>query len=363
VFYEWIYPLHRLHGLSVLNVFRYITFRSAYAAITALLICFVAGPPMIGWLRRVRLGQKVREEGPKTHYAKAGTPTMGGLLILTAIVVPCLLWGNFHSRQLWIAVVTTVWLGGLGFLDDWLRVVKKYPKGLRGRWKLAGQVAIGALVALAIVAMHEPGVAPTATFVPFLKFRVVDFGWVFVPFVIFVITASSNAVNLTDGLDGLASGLVAIAAIAFAGMCYVSGHVKFSAYLNIQHLVYSGELTVFCAAVLGAALGFLWFNCHPADVFMGDTGSLSLGGALGVVAVLIKREFWLVLVGGVFVAETLSVMIQVVSFKLTGRRVFRMSPLHHHFELLGWPESRVVLRFYIGGALLALLSLSTFKLQ
>jgi phospho-N-acetylmuramoyl-pentapeptide-transferase len=363
VFYEWIYPLHTIHGLSLLNIFRYITFRSAYAAVTALLISLLLGPFLIRWLKRVKLGQKVREEGPQSHLGKAGTPTMGGLLIVAAIVVPCLLWGNFHSRQLWVALLTTVWLGALGFLDDWLRVVKNYPKGLLGRWKLVGQVMIGIVVGLIIVMYPEPGLSPTVTHVPFLKFRYIDFGLLFVPFVIFVITGASNAVNLTDGLDGLASGLVAIAAIAFAGMCYLSGHVKFSAYLNLDYLAYTGELTVFCAAVLGAALGFLWYNCHPANVFMGDTGSLALGGALGVVSVLIKREFWLVLVGGVFVAEALSVMIQVASFKLTGNRVFRMSPLHHHFELMGWAESRVVLRFYIVAALLALLSLSTFKLQ
>ena len=363
MFYEWVYPLHDVPGLSALNVFRYITFRSAYAAITALLLCFILGPPMIEWLQRVRLGQKVRAEGPQSHLSKAGTPTMGGLLIVTAIIVPTLLWGNLHSRPLWLAMIATVWLGAIGFLDDYLRVVKGAPKGLLGRYKLAGQVALGLGVGLALVLWPEPGgLPPTATQVPFFKFHVLDFGWLFVPFVVLVITASSNAVNLTDGLDGLASGLVAIAALTFAGMCYLSGHLKFSQYLNITHLVYGGELTVFCSAVLGAALGFLWYNCHPANVFMGDTGSLALGGALGVVAVLIKREFWLVLVGGVFVAETLSVMIQVASFKLWGRRVFRMSPLHHHFELSGWAESRVVLRFYIAGALLALLSLSTFKL-
>ncbi len=363
MFYEWVYPLHTLPGLSALNVFRYITFRAAYAAITALLVCFVLGPPMIEWLRRLRLGQRIRAEGPQAHLAKAGTPTMGGLLIVTAIAVPTLLWGNFHSRPVWIAVLATVWLGALGFLDDYLRVVRGYPKGLLGRYKLGGQIVAGALIGLTLVLWPEKGLSPTVTHVPFLKFRFVDFGILFVPFVILVITASSNAVNLTDGLDGLASGLVAIAAVAFAGMCYLSGHLKFSDYLNISHLRYAGELTVFCAAVLGAALGFLWYNCHPADLFMGDTGSLALGGALGTIAVLIKREFWLVLVGGVFVAETLSVMIQVASFKLWGRRVFKMSPLHHHFELRGWAESRVVLRFYIVGALLALLSLSTFKLQ
>jgi phospho-N-acetylmuramoyl-pentapeptide-transferase len=363
MFYEWIFPLHTLPGLSVLNVFRYITFRSAYAAVTALLSCYLLGPVVITWLRRVRLGQKIRKEGPQAHLSKAGTPTMGGLLIVTAIVVPTLLWGNLHSRALWLALIATVWLGALGFLDDYLRVVKDYPKGLLGRYKLAGQIALGVIIGLVLVHWPEPGLSATTTHIPFLKYRYIDFAWLFVPFVILVIVASSNSVNLTDGLDGLASGLVAIAALTFAGICYVSGHVKISEYLHITHLPYSGELTVFCAAVLGAALGFLWYNCHPADVFMGDTGSLALGGALGTVAVLIKREFWLVLVGGVFVVEALSVMIQVASFKLWGRRVFRMSPLHHHFELQGWPESRVVLRFYIVGVLLALLSLSTLKLQ
>jgi phospho-N-acetylmuramoyl-pentapeptide-transferase len=363
MFYEWIYPLHTLPGLSALNVFRYITFRSAYAAVTALLLCYFLGPLVIAWLQRVKLGQKIRQDGPQAHLSKAGTPTMGGLLVVTAIVVPTLLWGNFHSRPLWLALLATVFLGALGFLDDYLRVVKNYPKGLLGRYKLAGQITIGVIVGAVLVLWPESGVSPTTTHIPFLKYRYVDFGWLFIPFVILVITASSNAVNLTDGLDGLASGLVAIAALTFAGMCYVSGHVRISEYLNITFLPYGGELTVFCAAVVGAALGFLWYNCHPADVFMGDTGSLALGGALGTVAVLIKREFWLVLVGGVFVIEVLSVMIQVASFKLWGRRMFRMSPLHHHFELQGWAESRVVLRFYIIAVLLALLSLSTLKLQ
>jgi phospho-N-acetylmuramoyl-pentapeptide-transferase len=363
VFYEWVYPLHRLHGLSFLNVFRYITFRAAYAAITALLLCFLLGPPMIEWLRRVKLGQKIREEGPKAHQSKAGTPTMGGVLIIIAIVVPTLLWGNFHSIPVWLALLATTWLGALGFLDDYLRVVKGRRNGLQGRWKIVGQVVLGLIIGSALMIWPEQGFPVTATHVPFLKFSFVDFGWLFLPFVVIVITGSSNAVNLTDGLDGLASGLVAIAAVTFAAMCYLGGHAKFSSYLHISYLPYSGELAVFCSAVLGATLGFLWYNNHPADVFMGDTGSLALGGALGTVAVLIKRELWLVLVGGVFVAEALSVMLQVAAFKLWNRRLFKMAPLHHHFELKGWPESRVVLRFYIVGALLALLSLSTFKLQ
>jgi phospho-N-acetylmuramoyl-pentapeptide-transferase len=318
---------------------------------------------MIEWLRRVKLGQKIRKEGPQSHLAKAGTPTMGGIMIVSAIVVPTLLWGNLHSRPLWLALLATVWLGALGFLDDWLRVVKGYPKGLLGRYKLAGQITLGAIIGIILVVWPEPGLPATMTHVPFFKFRFLDFGWLFIPFVIFIITGSSNSVNLTDGLDGLAAGLVSIAALTFAGLCYVTGHARFSEYLNISHLAYGGELTVFCFAVVGASLGFLWFNCHPADVFMGDTGSLALGGALGTVAVLIKREFWLALICGIFVAEALSVMIQVASFKLWGRRVFRMAPLHHHFELGGWAESRVVLRFYIIGALLALFSLSTLKLQ
>ena len=363
MFYEWVYPLHEVPGLSAFNVFRYITFRSAYAAITALIVCYVLGPPMIEWLAQVKLGQKIRKEGPQSHLAKAGTPTMGGLLIVSAIVIPTLLWGNLHSRPVWLALLATVWLGLLGFLDDWLRVVKGFPKGLLGRYKLVGQIALGGIIGTILVVWPEPGLPATTTHVPFFKFQFIDFGWLFIPLVILVITGASNAVNLTDGLDGLASGLVAIAALAFAGLCYVSGHAKFSEYLNITHLVYGGELTVFCAAVLGAALGFLWYNCHPADVFMGDTGSLALGGALGTVAVLIKREFLLVIVGGVFVAEAASVMLQVASFKLTGKRIFRMAPLHHHFELMGWAESRVVLRFYIVGALCALLALSTLKLQ
>ncbi len=378
--YHLLYPLHEIPELSFLNVFRYITFRAAYAAVTALVVCFVLGPPLIHALRRSRLGQRVRAEGPRSHLAKEGTPTMGGLIILLAVAASTLLWCNLTSRWVWIALGVTLWLGALGFLDDYLRVVKGLGKGLLGRYKLVGQAVIGLAVAAVLLAWPDPSwmrhgvtaggalagggpLTPTSTQVPFLKFRYLELAWLFVPFVVLVITGASNAVNLTDGLDGLASGLVAIVALVFAAIAYVAGHARISAYLNIAFMPQSGELTVFCAALLGAALGFLWFNCHPADVFMGDTGSLALGGALGIVAVLLKREFWLLLVGGVFVAEALSVMVQVASFKLLGRRVFRMSPLHHHFELKGWAESRVVLRFYIVGVLLALFSLSTFKLQ
>lgn len=363
MFLELLYPLHDEPGLGFLNVFRYITFRSAYAAVTALLLAFLLGPPVVRWLRRFGIGQRIRADGPGHHQVKAGTPTMGGVLILLCVVLPTFLFGNLRSRDVLLALLATIWLGAVGFLDDYLRVVKGYSKGLLGRYKLAGQVSLGLLVGVILLGLPIEQVPPTLTNVPFLKFQYVDLGVLFIPFVILVITGTSNAVNLTDGLDGLATGLVAVAAFTFAGFAYVSGHARFSEYLNILFLPEAGELTVFCAALVGAALGFLWYNCHPADVFMGDTGSLALGGALGTVAVLIKREFLLVIVGGVFVAEALSVILQVASFKLTGKRIFRMSPLHHHFELCGWSESRVVTRFYIVAVLLAMVSLSTLKLQ
>ncbi len=363
MFFHFLYPLHEIDGLGFLNVFRYLTFRSAYAAITALLVSFLVGPHLIHWLSESRLGQKIRSDGPSTHMGKAGTPTMGGLLILLAIVLPTLLWADLANRNVLLALFATISLGAIGFLDDYLHVVRGVRAGLLGRWKLLGQGLVGATVAAVLLMFPAENVPATWTTVPFLKFNYVNFGVLFVPFVMLVIAGSSNAVNLTDGLDGLASGLVAFAAVAFAGLCYIAGNVNFSQYLSVLYLPGAGELTVFCAAVLGASLGFLWFNSHPADVFMGDTGSLALGGALGTVAVLIKREFLLFVIGGVFVAEALSVILQVMSFKLRGKRIFLMAPLHHHFELKGWAESRVVTRFYIAAAILALISLSTLKLQ
>jgi phospho-N-acetylmuramoyl-pentapeptide-transferase len=289
---------------------------------------------------------------------------MGGVLIVISIAITTLLWGNLENRLVWIALLSTLFMGAVGFLDDWLRVVKHLRKGLLGRYKLAGQITLGIAVFTAVFLYPSGGLLdPGETNVPFLKRTVVDFGWLYLPFVVLVITGSSNAVNLADGLDGLAAGMTAFAAVALGGMCYVTGHIKFSQYLNVPYIPGAGELTVFCAAVLGAVLGFLWWNCHPADVFMGDTGSLSLGAALGTVAVLIKREFLLAIVGGVFVLEALSVMAQVLSFKLWGKRILRMSPLHHHFELSGWKEPRVVVRFWIAAALAALVGLSTLKLQ
>jgi phospho-N-acetylmuramoyl-pentapeptide-transferase len=362
MFYHFLYPLHEY--FAPLNVFRYITFRSAYALATALLIALALGPPVIAKLRQMGVGQKVRDDGPKSHLPKAGTPTMGGVLIVIAIAITTLLWGNLGNRNVLIALAATLWMGAVGFIDDYLRVMLHYRKGLLGRYKLAGQILLGIGVFVAVFFYPAHGMLdPGETNVPFLKRTVIDFGWLYLPFVILVITGASNAVNLADGLDGLAAGMTAFAAVALGGMCYITGHVKFSQYLQVPYIAGTGELTVFCAAVIGATLGFLWWNCHPADVFMGDTGSLALGAALGTVAVLIKREFLLAIVGAVFVAEALSVLIQVASFKLWGTRVFKMAPLHHHFELIGWKEPRVVVRFWIAAALAALVGLSTLKLQ
>ncbi len=359
--YHLLYPLSDTY--SVLNVFKYITFRSAYAAITALILCFAFGPVVIRWLARIQLTEVGSEWTPESHRQKRGTPTMGGLLILFAIIIPTLLWADLTSRYVQIMLGCTVWLGGLGLLDDYLKVVRKYPKGLVGRYKLTGQIALG--VFLGWILMMNPPAAEwaTKTTVPFLKDTIIDFRFLYIPFIVFVLTAFSNAVNLTDGLDGLAIGLVALSGAALAVMAYVTGHATFSTYLNIPHLLGAGELTVFLSALVGAALGFLWFNTHPAEIFMGDTGSLALGGILGAVAILIKMEFLLALVGGVFVIEVLSVVLQVASYRLRGKRIFRMAPIHHHFELKNWPEEKVVIRFWIVGILLALLSLSTLKLR
>ncbi len=359
--YHLLVPLQDI--FSPLNVFRYITFRSAYATVTALALCMILGPFVIRRLRQFKVKQIIREEGPQTHLTKRGTPTMGGLLIVICIVVPTLLWASLVNRYVLTAVGVTLILGALGFLDDYLHVVRRTPKGLLGRYKLLVQIAVGLGVGSILYFQPMEAELASSITVPFLKNRLLDLGWFYIPFVAVVITATSNAVNLTDGLDGLATGLMALAAAAFAALCYVSGHARIAEYLNIPFLAGASELTIFCTAMFGAALGFLWFNNHPADVFMGDTGSLALGGALGTVAVMLKKEVLLFLIGGVFVVETLSVIIQVLSYKLRKKRVFRMAPIHHHFELKGWPESRVVVRFWIVGVLLALLSLSTLKLQ
>ncbi len=362
MFYHLLYPLHE--SWSVLNVFQYITFRAAYATITALLISFIFGEWVIGKLESLQIGERIRSDGPAHHATKAGTPTMGGVLILTAIVLPTLLWADLSNRFVQLCLLATVWMGALGFMDDYLKVIKKRPKGMIGRVKLAGQVGYGLLLGAILLATAGGRPLVTSTTVPFLKFVFIDLGVLYVPLIVVVVAGASNAVNLSDGLDGLAIGLAALSFGGFGALAYLSGNRIFSDYLNLPYLAGAGELAIYCAAVVGAALGFLWYNAHPARIFMGDTGSLALGGALGTVAILIKRELLLVLVGGMFVLEALSVILQVASYRWRGgKRIFLMAPLHHHFELKGWSETQVVVRFWIVGILLLLFSISTIKLQ
>ncbi|RKY79609.1 phospho-N-acetylmuramoyl-pentapeptide-transferase [candidate division KSB1 bacterium] len=360
--YHFLYPLKSY--FFGFNVFRYITFRSGAAAVTALLISFIVGPIIIRWLQRKQIGELIRDELPSRHLQKKGTPTMGGFIILIAILVPVLLFARLDNIFIQVMLLTTVWMGGIGFLDDYLKIVKKKSKGLIGRYKLAGQISFGVIIGLVVSFSPVFEGISTRTFLPFFKSYMIDFGWLYLLMVICVIAGTSNAVNLTDGLDGLVAGLVGIAAIAWAAISYITGRVDFSTYLNVVYLKGAGELTVYCAAMAGACLGFLWFNAHPAEVFMGDTGSMTLGGALGALAILTKKELLLLIIGGVFVAESLSVIIQVISYRYRGgKRVFKMAPLHHHFELLGWHESKIVVRFWIIGILLLLLSLTTFKVR
>ncbi|MBC8424887.1 phospho-N-acetylmuramoyl-pentapeptide-transferase, partial [bacterium] len=341
MFYHLLYPLHE--QWSALNVFQYITFRAAYATVTALLISFIFGGWVIRKLRSMQIGETIREDGPEHHQAKAGTPTMGGVLVISAIVLPTLLWADLGNRFIQLCLMATLWMGTLGFIDDYLKVVKGRPKGMVGRVKLVGQIVFS-LVLFAILQADSPGGPLTTQLaVPFLKDVFIDVGWLYLPLIVMVVAGTSNAVNLTDGLDGLAIGLSAFVFLGFGALSYLTGNVIFADYLNISYLAGAGEMTIFCAAVVGAALGFLWFNAHPAQIFMGDTGSLALGGALGTVAILVKRELLLVVIGGMFVLEALSVMLQVASYRWRGnRRIFRMAPLHHHFEVLGWSETQVV---------------------
>jgi len=359
--YHLLYPLTDL--FSGFNLFRYITFRSAWAAITALLISFIVGPYIIKKLRQHQIGEEIRADGPQSHLKKSGTPTMGGLIILAAVIIPTLLWARLDNTYVLLILLSTVWMGLVGFLDDYLKSVKKIPKGLVARYKLLGQLTLGAVIGGICYFAPQFSDFNTLSTLPFFKDYEIDFGIFYIPMVIFVLTATSNAVNLSDGLDGLAIGLVGISAIAWAIIAYMSGRTDFSDYLNIIYLPGTGELTVFCAALVGSALGFLWFNAHPAKVFMGDTGALALGSALGTLAILLKKELLLVIIGGVFVAESASVIIQVLVYKYTQKRVFRMAPLHHHFELQGWSEPTVVIRFWIIAILLVLFSLSTFKIR
>jgi phospho-N-acetylmuramoyl-pentapeptide-transferase len=358
--------LYALHGqFSLLNVTRYITFRTAVASLTALFLVLLLGPWTIERLRRLQVGQYIREEGPKGHQSKAGTPTMGGVLILAGILVPTLLWADLTNHNIWILVLSTLAYGAVGFADDYIKVVKRRSLGLTGRRKLFWQFAIGLAVGVTIwaLAQAEPKEYSTRIVFPFFKQVVPDLGILYILFAVLLLTLSSNAVNLTDGLDGLAIGTTLIAAAAFTGLAYVSSHFRFAEYLDILHRPGAGEVTVFCGAMVGAAMGFLWWNCYPAQVFMGDVGALALGGALGTVALLIKQELLLFFVGGLFMIEAFSVIVQVVSFRLTGKRVFRMSPLHHHFELVGWKEPQIIIRFWIVGFIFALFTLMTLKLR
>jgi len=356
------------------GLFRYITFRAGAAAVTALVISFWLGPKIITALKNKQIGESAKLEAPKTHLNKAGTPTMGGLIILLATLIPALLWADIRNGYVILIVFVTAWLGAVGFYDDYLKVVKKKSKGLIGRYKIIGQIIAG-LVIGCVIYFHPDWIDvslkryATSTTVPLFKNLEFDFGVLYIPMVIFIITATSNAVNLTDGLDGLAAGTVGIVALTLAVISYVSGHAELSQYLTIPFLRGNGELSIYCSALAGATIGFLWFNAYPAQVFMGDTGSLALGGAIGALCVLIKKELLLPTLGGIFLLETLSVIIQRLYFKYTkrkfgeGRRVFKMAPLHHHFEMLGWPEPKIVTRFYIIAILLMILSLATFKVR
>jgi phospho-N-acetylmuramoyl-pentapeptide-transferase len=360
MFYYFILPLKEY--LSYLNLFRYITFRSAYAALTALLIVLIFGTILIKWLKYLKLREEIRELGPESHKSKAGTPTMGGILIIGSVVISIALWGNFSNHYLIVLIIAALILTGLGFADDYIKTVKKKKGGLRARTKLIVQFFTAFLVSVVIYIFPSNSLHSTNLFVPFMNEAIIDMGWLWIIFSIVYIMGFSNAVNLTDGLDGLAVGNVLFVAITLAIMTYLTGHKNLAAYLRIPYIPHAAELTVFLAALSGACLGFLWFNSNPASVFMGDTGSLALGGILGIVALMIKKEVFLFIVGGIFVIEIASVIIQVVSFKTRGKRVFKMSPIHHHFELSGWPEQKVVVRMWIIGIVLAILGLSSLKI-
>jgi phospho-N-acetylmuramoyl-pentapeptide-transferase len=377
VLYHLLTPLTEYWG--ALRLFNFITFRAAGAVVTAIILAFLVGPPIIRRLRGMQIHQVIREGTPESHQEKKATPTMGGLIILVAAIVPTLLWARLTNRYVWLALFVTAWMGGIGFLDDYLKLKQKREgrknEGLVERYKLIGQISLGTILGLYLWLFPLSTLPGASTTLPFYKYILVVplFAWMYVPFVAFILAGTSNAVNLTDGLDGLAAGLIAIAAGTFAIFAYLIGRVDASQYLGIYYLRGAGELTVFCVALFGACVGFLWYNAKPAEVFMGDTGSLALGGALGAVAILLKSEFLLLLIGGVFVAETMSVIIQRSVFKYRRRRhglefakqnrVFLRAPLHHHFEMLGWPETKVVVRFWILGIFCAFIALSTLKLR
>jgi phospho-N-acetylmuramoyl-pentapeptide-transferase len=358
--YSLLYNLHE--WFSPMNVFRYITFRTSLAILTAMVFSLIFGPWIIRRLKRLSMTQQIRDDGPKTHMNKAGTPTMGGILIIVCILISVFLWGDLKNKYIWVMIVSLAGFGFIGLLDDYLKVIRKNHKGLRAIYKFGNQIALALLIGVFLYMNPKDPYADVLS-VPFFKKWLFDLGWFYIPFSVIVIIGSSNAVNLTDGIDGLAIGLVAVAALATGALVYISGHKGLAQYLQVLYLPLTGELTVFCGAMFGASLGFLWYNSYPADVFMGDVGSLGLGGSLGTIAVITKHEIVLAVVGGIFVIETISVILQVFSFKLTGKRIFKMAPIHHHFELKGWPEPKVIVRFWIIGIMLALLSLATLKVR
>ncbi|MFH1853645.1 MAG: phospho-N-acetylmuramoyl-pentapeptide-transferase [Candidatus Neomarinimicrobiota bacterium] len=365
--YHLLYPLKSY--VSGLNIFQYITFRATSAAILALLMSFLIGPVIIRLLERYQIGEEIRTSGPQSHQRKKGTPTMGGIIILSAVILPTLLFARLDNAYVLMILLAVVWMGVIGFIDDYLKTIKKTKSGLVARYKLAGQVSLGLIISLWVFLSPQFQDIRSVTSIPFFKNLELDFGYFYPVIIILIITYFSNSVNLTDGLDGLAAGLSAIAFSVFAGVAYLSGRVDFSDYLNIIYLPGAGELTIFAAAMAGACLGYLWFNAAPAQIFMGDTGSLATGAALGTLAVLLKKELLLLIIGGVFVWEGVSVMLQVGYYQWTkkrtgtGVRIFKMAPVHHHYELSGWPETKVVIRFWIIGILLALFSFSTFKIR
>jgi phospho-N-acetylmuramoyl-pentapeptide-transferase len=362
VLYWLLVPLRKY--FFFFNVFRYITVRTALAGLTALLLSLILGPWLIRFLKKRQIGQEIRAEGPQSHHAKKGTPSMGGILIIAGTVFPTLLWGKFDNIYIWLAMGAMVFFGAVGFMDDVLKVRKKRSLGLSSRQKVALQFLLSALIGLALIGLGLSKKFSLEISLPFVKSWTAYLGWFYLPWIVFILVGSSNAVNLADGLDGLAIGLTFFSATALTALTYIVGNIKWSNYLGIAYVSSAAELTVFAGALAGACLGFLWFNCHPAQVFMGDVGALSLGGTLGLIAILIKQEFLLFFVAGVFILEALSVLFQVSYFKLSGgKRVFKMAPLHHHFELIGWPEEKVVIRFWILAIVFALFSLTTLKLR
>lgn len=358
--YSLLYSLH--DWFSPLNVFRYITFRTSLAVLSAMIFALILGPWVISRLKRLSMTQQIRDDGPMTHMGKAGTPTMGGLLIILCILLAVFMWGDLKNIYVCTMIISLVGFGCIGLLDDYLKIIRKNHKGLRAYQKFGIQIAVALLIGVFLYMNPKDPYADVLN-VPFFKKWLFELGWFYIPFSVVVIVGSSNAVNLTDGIDGLAIGLVAVAVLANGVLVYISGHKGLAQYLQVLYLPGTGELTVFCGAMFGASLGFLWYNSYPADVFMGDVGSLGLGGSLGTLAVITKHEIVLAVIGGIFVIETISVMLQVASFKLTGKRVFKMAPIHHHFELKGWPEPKVIIRFWIVGIMLALLSLATLKVR